>query len=189
MRKSVYHWLVAALLFAQPPQLRAAESMNCAGVNLPANERMFDVDLVLNGMGIRRVSAFNIQVYVAGLYLERRTKNPADVWPRERTKVMVTTFLRDGDRERLIENFRGSFANQPEPVQKVLHKYQADFGGHKGDRLIFGYGQGRLEMRHNGKLTGTWNDPAFAEALFKVWLGNKPVDAGLKRGLLGGGCD
>lgn len=185
--------LVAALLL-QPPQLRAAAGMSCAGVNLPMKQQAFGADLVLNGMGIRSVTFLNIQVWVGGLYVERRTKNPREILSRERSKVLVMTTLRDGEREQMIDAIRSGINSQPAPIRKMVQTHLADLerrlpAPRKGGTLVFAYGQGRLELRQKGKVIGSWNDPGLAEGLFTVWLGNTPVDSDLKEGLLGGECD
>ncbi|HKP57756.1 MAG TPA: chalcone isomerase family protein [Polyangiales bacterium] len=186
--------LAAAVLFARPPQLRAAEGMSCAGVSLPMKQQAFGVDLVLNGMGLRTVSFLSIRIWVGGLYVERRTKNPAEILSRERSKILVMTSLKDADREQMIENIRNSMNSQPARVRKMVQANMLDLerrlpGPRKGGRLMFVYGQGRLELRQNGKVLGGWDDPGLAEGLFTTWLGNEPVDSDLKAGLLGGECD
>jgi hypothetical protein len=55
-----------------------------------------------------------------------------------------------------------------------------------GERAVITYLPGvgtRLEL--NGKDVGVIPGKDFAEALFAVWLGAKPADAGLKAGMLG----
>lgn len=185
--------LAGAVVFAQPLQLKAAGGVSCAGVTLPEKHKAFGVDLVLNGMGVRTVSVFNIQAWVGGLYVEKRTKNPDEVLSPERTKMVVMTFLTDTTRERMIESIRNATDTLPANMKKIVHKHLPDMERRlpepkKGVRLEYAYGQGRLEMRHLGKVVGSWSDPEFATAMFGAWLGAKPVDSGLKQGLLGGGC-
>jgi hypothetical protein len=187
--------LVAVWVLAYAQPLYAAGS-SCDGVSLPARERAFGMDLVLNGMGIRRVTIFNIHVYVAGLYLERRTKSANEVLQRDRAKAMSMTFVRDADRARMVETMREAIAKQPAPLRDAALKHMDGFQrmlpleARKGGRLTLAYRPGHgLEVRHNGKVTGVWKDDTFAEVMFRIWLGADPADSGLKAGLLGGECD
>ena len=49
------------------------------GVSLPDSVPVGDRTLVLNGLGVREATIFNVNVYVAGLYVEAKTKNPSEV--------------------------------------------------------------------------------------------------------------
>jgi hypothetical protein len=166
--------------------------MRCAGVSLDTRARVSGVDLVLNGMGIRSVTFLNIRVFVAGLYLERRTRNPVEAL-HEQTKLVVITFLRDAERSRMLDAMRSGIDSQPARIKQMAQKNWPDFerrlpDPRKDGRMALAYAQGRLELRHNNKLAGSWNDPGLAEALFSMWLGQRPVDSDLKQGLLGGVC-
>jgi hypothetical protein len=57
----------------------------------------------------------------------------------------------------------------------------------RGDRCAFTYlpGEGTT-LLHNGERLGTVPGAEFAAAYFSMWFGDKPLDAGLKRKLLGG---
>jgi hypothetical protein len=194
MTKHIIHCCltVSVLLTAQP--LSAAPSSQCAGVRLPDKERAFGVDLVLNGMGIRTVSIFNIRAYVAALYLEKRTRYSADALKPEHTKLVVLTFLRDAERAQMIETIRSGLDSQPARIKQLAAKSLPELerrlpDPRKGGSVTFAYSQGRLELRHNNKVTGSWNDPGLAEAMFSAWLGSTPVDAAMKAGLLGGECE
>jgi hypothetical protein len=163
-------------------------------VIMPTRQNAFGVDLVLNGMGIRTVSVFKIRAYVAALYLEQRTASSAEALRPEHTKLVVLTFLRDAERAQMIDNIRNGLNSQPARTRKLAEKNMPDLERRlpepkKGGSVTFAYSQGRLELRHKGKLTGSWNDPGLAEAMFSAWLGETPVDAGMKKGLLGGACD
>ena len=55
-----------------------------------------------------------------------------------------------------------------------------------GEQAVITYIPGtgtRLELK--GKEAGVIPGKDFADAMFAVWLGAKPVDAGLKEGMLG----
>jgi hypothetical protein len=56
----------------------------------------------------------------------------------------------------------------------------------EGDQMVFSYvpGTGTI-FAINGSDKLTIRDPAFGSLLFSVWLGPKPPNADLKKGLLG----
>ena len=61
------------------------------------------------------------------------------------------------------------------------HTYDVE----KGDRLSIIKKGGMLEIYHNEVLKGQTSDPIITELAFEPWLGEKPVDVGLKASLLG----
>jgi hypothetical protein len=59
---------------------RSAAAGKLAGVALPDSITVESKTLVLNGMGIRKATIFRAKAYVAGLYLENKSRSadPAD---------------------------------------------------------------------------------------------------------------
>lgn len=70
-----------------------------AGVTMADASTVEDRPLVLNGMGVRKATIFRVKVYVAGLYLERRSRSAADIIRSEQTKRLDVVLLRDVDRD------------------------------------------------------------------------------------------
>ena len=56
---------------------------------------------------------------------------------------------------------------------------------HKGDQLALDFSSDGVAVSHNGKPAGKVANAAFAKALLRVWIGDKPVDSDLKKSLLG----
>jgi hypothetical protein len=46
---------------------------------------------------------------------------------------------------------------------------------------------GSLSASHNGKALGTARSQALSRGVLLIWFGEKPADAGLKKGMLGTG--
>jgi Chalcone isomerase-like len=67
--------------------------------------------LVLNGMGLRVVSKFGIQVkvYVAGLYLEKKSSDFDAILKNDEVKRLVMRFVRPVDSDALSEGFAESY--------------------------------------------------------------------------------
>jgi hypothetical protein len=67
--------------------------------------------LELNGMGLRKVSKFGIpiKVYVAGLYLEKKSSDSDLIASSAETKRLVLHFVRPVDSEPLVEAFEAGY--------------------------------------------------------------------------------
>ena len=69
--------------------------------------------LVLNGMGLRKVTklGFPIKVYIGELYVENKSKDTDAILSSESPKVLIMHFLLGLDRNQLIEAFQQGFEN------------------------------------------------------------------------------
>ena len=55
----------------------------------------------------------------------------------------------------------------------------------EGDTVAIDFSADGISVSLNGEGRGKVPGAAFARALLKVWLGDKPADAGLKKAMLG----
>ena len=183
MRKIIT--FLAILLFL-PTSLHAG-TLN--GVTMPDSAQVANATLVLNGQGLRTKYAF--KVYVAGLYLPQKSSDPAAILKPDVPKRIVMHFVRSVGKGDITEGFAESFENHSPDTAKTLKPeidrlFAAIDSVKDGDELVFSYQPGvgiSFAMGGNEKLT--ISNPAFAEMLFSVWLGPKPPNSGLKKGLLG----
>ncbi len=162
-----------------------------AGVTMPDVVQVGDKQLVLNGMGLREATWLDIDVYVAGLYLEHPSSNAGKIVASGETKQLVLRFVRDVDRDKIVDAWNEGFAgNATVPLAQIrapiarLNGWMPAF--RKGDTLTFTYvpGQG-VSVQVNGAQKGVIAGDDFARSLFSIWLGPKPPRQDLKRGLLG----
>ena len=63
---------VIALLIIQG----SASAAQLQGVQMPDQVQVEGKTLVLNGMGIRKATIFHVKVYIAGLYMEKKSADP-----------------------------------------------------------------------------------------------------------------
>lgn len=183
MRKTV---LLLAIVFSFAPDLRAG---TLAGVTLPDNVQVGGTTLVLNGVGLRTKYAF--KVYVAGLYLPQKSSDSAAILKPDVPKRIVMHFVRNVSKNQLTDGFSESFSsNTPDGAKKLKLEIDRLFATLEavkdGQEIMFTYVPGTgtsVTQGSTDKLTIT--DPAFAEMMFSVWLGNNPPNAGLKKGILG----
>lgn len=178
------------LLLALPCALCAAEvEVMLKGVSMPAAMEFEGKKLELNGMGLRTKVVF--KVYVAGLYLEKTSRDGMAIAASEQLKRIELVFLRSVDGADVAKAIADGFTNNAGPVLPALAERIAKFEKlipdvKKGDKLIFSYRPGTgLDLQANGNILGSIEGKDFADALFRVWLGPKPSDKALKNGLLG----
>jgi len=182
--------VAAALLpFAVP----AAE---VAGVKLDDKVRVAPnaPELPLNGAGVR--TRFFLKIYVAGLYVTEKKTAASDVLALGGPKRMHLAMLREVTGQQMSDAITEGFQANNSPADQGRYKAQiAELAGNmnalgavkKGDALAFEYlPDTGTRLLLNGEAKGkAIADEGFYRALLNVWLGDKPVDADLKKGLLG----
>jgi hypothetical protein len=180
--------LTAALLSA--PGTYAAE---VAGVRIDEAAKSGGTELVLNGAGIRTKVVF--KVYVAALYAPKKTNNAAALIESRDPRRVVMHMLRDLDADALIGALQEGLRNNHSESELAKLKPDIDqfervmrgIGNAKtGDVIGIDFAADGIAVGFNGQPKGNVAGEAFGRALLKVWLGDKPVDGGLKKALLGG---
>jgi hypothetical protein len=184
---------VLATTLATPAFALAAEQ-----VSEPASGVKFDTeigDLRLLGTGLRTKTFLKVKVYAVGLYVD--PKALADykgkgatpelykslVWGDFRREIRMK-FIRDGIAAKTI---RGAFEESLGGTDASLReKFLGCFGDVKtGDEYILSsVPGGTLEIVVAGQAKPPIADKAFAAAVFAIWLGDKPIQADIKRGLV-----
>jgi len=160
-----------------------------AGVTLPDTVQVGSTAMVLNGMGLR--TKYMVRVYVAGLYLPQKSSDAATILKAGVPKRLVMHFVRDVSKSQLTDGFTESFQNNTPDAAKTLKpdidRFFATLDSiTDGADLTFTYMPGAgTSVTMAGKEKLTVAGPAFAEMLFSVWLGPKPPNAALKKGILG----
>ncbi|HXE39164.1 MAG TPA: chalcone isomerase family protein [Azonexus sp.] len=179
--------LIAALVAV--PGLQAAE---VAGVKVEEKLKVGGSELVLNGAGLR--SKLFIKVYVGALYVGQKSTTPAGVYDSPAPRRMVMRMLRDMDADTLHGALDDGLKNNLTPAELAELKPQAEqlatimkgIGKvREGDSIAIDFTNEGVGVSLNGESRGKVAGANFAKALLRVWLGDKPADAGLKKALLG----
>jgi len=185
--------LAAFLLLTALP----ARAAVVAGVAVPESVVVDGTALQLNGAGLRNKAVLFIQVkvYVGALYLPKKMNDAAAIVALDAPKAVRMHFLRNVDRSSIVAAFKDGFeSNSPGEVEKLLPKLKLLEGAlpdevAEGQVLVVSYAPGKgCTIGVDGGKTVTVEGKDFAEALFKDWLGPKPVDGGLadlKQAMLG----
>ena len=176
----------------------AAVAAEVGGVKLDDKTRIDagGPELVLNGAGIR--TRFVVKVYVAGLYLTERKAAAADAIAAGGPKRVSITMLRDVGaqqfNEALVDGFRAN--NSAADVEKLkgpldeLSAIMNALGEAKKGNVIaldFVPGTGTRVLVDGAPKGKPIAGDDFYRGLLRIWLGDKPVDADLKKGMLGQG--
>ncbi|MFN7131470.1 MAG: chalcone isomerase family protein, partial [Myxococcales bacterium] len=184
VRMNLFRALLAAVLLAATP----ASAAELAGVKVPDQVTVAGEALALNGIALR--SKFFFKVYVGALYLPEKTTDAKKVITSDAPKQVSMTFLRDLDRRKvadsIVEGFENNSKEQMPTLKARLDRLLGSVRDVKrGDRLVITWIPGEGTLVETGGETMKVEGKDFAEALFTVWLGPKPADEDLKRGLLG----
>jgi hypothetical protein len=166
-----------------------AEAGTLAGVVLPDTVQAGSATLVLNGLGLR--TKYMVKVYVAGLYLPQKSSDADAILKTDEPKRLVMHFVRDVSKSQITDAFNESFENNAPEAKKTLQpEIDRFFTGidslKAGDEMAMTYvPSAGTTLSMNGKDKVTISGTAFEQMLFSVWLGPKPPNAGLKKGILG----
>jgi hypothetical protein len=180
-------WLALTLLLWTLPCV----AVEVAGVNVADKTRVGAAELVLNGAGIRTRAIF--KVYVGALYLTEKKPAAAEVLAQSGAKRVALTLLRELSAQQLNEAFEsGIQANHGAAEVEALKPRIAELlslfaDGKKGDVIHIDF------LPESGTVVSLNGAPKgkpipgedFYRALLRIWLGDKPVDGDLKKGMLG----
>lgn len=169
--------------------LQAAE---VSGVKIDDKLRVGDSELVLNGAGLR--SRFFIKVYVGALYVGQKSNVPAAIINSASPRRMSLRMLRELDSDALYGALQDGLKNNLTAAELVEIKPQSDelatlmkgIGkAREGDTIAIDFSAEGVTVSLNGESRGKVGGAVFARSLLKVWLGENPVEASLKKALLG----
>jgi hypothetical protein len=184
---------VAAVLFSVLVA-RPAVAGECAGVTMPESVVADGVILRLNGLGLREATLLKVDVYVAGLYLPATARDGKQILAANTPRQMRLQMLRDVSAADMAANIeagfrraaRGAFARHAATLQRLIALVPPLSAG-DGFTLTHLPGRG-VRVEHGTTRLGTLPGAEFARTLFAIWLGDPPLSAPLKAGLLGAPC-
>lgn len=186
--------LLTALLLSFSVLGAAAQATEIEGVKLEPSTQVGAVALQLNGAGLRTRAFF--KVYVAALYVPARSADAAALLAQKGPRRLVITMLRNVDAESFAGALNEGLRNNHTEAQLAGWKAQLDGlnaslkavgEARKGDVIAIEHGaDGTTQVRVNGQPRGAaLAGEDFFAALLRIWLGEKPADGSLKKGLLG----
>lgn len=189
--------LMMLILMLLPITAPAAEF---EGVKVPDTARISEggAELLLNGTGLR--SRFMFRVYVGALYLEKNLAKKSaaagaiinDPGAKRMALHMLRELPADQFADALEDGLKNNTAAEELPkLETRVKQLRAVFDAVKvakpGDVIVIDFVPGSgARISINGEIKTTIAGDDFSRALLRIWLGDKPADGNLKKGLLGG---
>jgi hypothetical protein len=174
------------------PLATPALAAEVGGVKLQDKTSLDGKELLLNGAGIRTKLMF--KVYVCSLYLPAKATDLAGVLAADPRRVQLN-LLRDLSADDLAGALADGIKDTSTAEQAAAVKAQVDqllsimksIGQAKtGDVVTMDFAAGQSRIGYNGQAKGAIAGEAFNAALMRIWLAEKPVQADLKKAMLGG---
>jgi hypothetical protein len=194
MNGVVVRW-IAALAMALLALGAAAQPLEIEGVKLEPTAQLGGAALQLNGAGVRTRAIF--KVYVAGLYVPQKANSAAALLAQKGARRVAITMLRNVDADTfasaLIEGLQknhseAQLAGFKAQIDALNANLKAAGEAKKGDVIHLEYApDAGTRVVVNGKPQGTAiAGEDFYTAVLRIWLGDKPADGDLKKGMIGG---
>lgn len=185
---------LVALLLAGAALGAWAQALEVEGVKLEATTQVGTATLQLNGAGLRTKVFF--KVYVAGLYVPQKAANAAQLLAQKGARRVAITMLRTVDAESFASSINDGLRDNHTEAQFTAMKPQVDAlnanlkavgEAKKGDVIHFEFvPDAGTQVTVNGKVRGSViAGEDFFTSVLRIWLGDKPADAALKKGLVG----
>lgn len=169
-----------------------AMAADVGGVKLDDKASVGGQELVLNGAGIRTRAIF--KVYVGSLYVPAKATTLPAVLEKAPRRVQLN-LLRNLSADQLVDALVDGLKDNTSEAEFAAIKPQADqlvsimksFGEVKeGTVVTLDFVDGQTRIAQNGQARGAVAGEVFNQALMRIWLGDKPVQADLKKAMLGG---
>lgn len=183
----------AALGVGMTLQGARGQARDIEGFRFDASARVGGAVLALNGVGVRK--RFFIPVYVAGLYVPQRSPDPEVLLKQRGPRRMAMRFVREVEAELFMTSLSDGMRRNYGPSQLAAWRSQLEalttvistmVLARRADNITWDYAEegGRI-MQNSVPRVPSIPGEDFYNAVLRVWLGEQPADAELKRGLLG----
>jgi len=172
--------------------ISAQEKIKVSGVKFKDSIKLGDANLQLNGVGLR--TKFFIDLYISALYLQETSHNATAIINADQVMMIqihvISNLITSENLSRgTAEGFSKSTNNSTKPIQKQIDEFLDAFKEPVtiGDIFEFVYqpsiGITILKNRKVAKRIDSGLD--FKQALFGIWLSDRPAQHSLKTSMLG----
>lgn len=160
------------------------------GITVPDSRIVEGTPLLLNGIGLRTASIFNVHVYVAALYVEHPSTDPEVILRSPDRKMLELHFVHDIDaiaaRKAWQEGFNRTCRAPCQLPQPELAQFLATVPSvHPGDVARFVFRQDGLFVLLGNQQIGKVSDTNFIQVILAMFIGPAPASERLKQELLG----
>lgn len=168
----------------------SVSAVELGGITMPNTLQIEEQELVLNGAGIR--SKFVFDLYVAGLYLSAQESNAVKIIESTvpmalRLHIISSKITSKKMIKGIQSGFKKATNGNVEPIALEIEQFLTAFSDNveEGDVFEFVASEHGVVIIKNNVQNQTISSHAFKQALFGIWLSDKPVKAKLKKALLG----
>ena len=178
------------MTFASAISLCAQTSI-IEGIDFPDELSINNETFVLNGGGLREKLGF-LDLYVGGLYLSATSSDANQIVMSGNPmaiRIVIASRLVSRDRfiEALEEGFKNTTVGKYTPMEIDSFKEYLSDPFKPGDEIILVYSSEEqiTYLYKNTEIRGKFTGLPFKQALFGIWLGDKPAQESLKKEMLG----
>lgn len=169
-----------------------ARAATLEGVTLPDTYMVDGRKLVLNGIGLRTLTIFNVRIYVAALYLEQPAHNAQQILSSPGSKVVMLHFLHSGSKADVEKEYRqgeqnncGNGGCDPADQADFERLVAAAPGVKDGDTSTYIFTAKGVRVLANDRPIGEFANKDLAYHLLEGFIGAHPPSASLRSHLLG----
>jgi hypothetical protein len=186
MRKTILAMIISLMMVAA-----ICQAKEIAGVNIPQSISVNQQELILNGAGVR--SKWFVKLYVGGLYLKQEDSDPQKIIQADEpmairlhiiSSMITSKKMEDATREGFINSTEGNTGAIKEEIDRFISVFKEKINENDIFDLIYIPGRG-TEIHKNNETRAMIEGLDFKEALFGIWLCDKPAQKGLKKKMLG----
>jgi len=168
-----------------------ANAKEISGVNLPDIFEVGGKKLVLNGAGVR--TKFFIELYVGGLYLVQENHDAGKIIEADepmaiRLHIVSSKITSEKMEKATREGFVKATGGNVAPIQSQIENFISVFRDKIKENdvydLVYLPDKG-VEVYKNAKYISVTPGLNFKQALFGIWLSEKPAQKSLKKKMLG----
>jgi hypothetical protein len=170
----------------------SASAATLADVTLPDTYPVEGHSLVLNGIGLRTLTIFNVRIYVAGLYLEQPSHDASAIMASSNPKVILLQFLHSGSKAEVEKEYREGEKNNcgsggcPASDQADFERLVAAAPAvSPGDTSTYIFTARGVRVLANNRLIGDFANRDLANRLLAGFIGSQPPSQDLRSHLLG----
>ena len=169
-----------------------AFALDIEGVKLAEKATVGGQELVLNGAGVRKRAIF--KVYVGSLYLPAKASSAQEVLGKAPRRIQLNV-LRNLSSDQLIgalmdglkQNLSAAEMQALTVQTGELAAIMKSFGEAKeGSVVTLDFVDDATKIGLDGTARGSVGGAAFNDALTRIWIGEHPVQADLRKAMLGG---
>ncbi len=161
------------------------------GINMPESLTTGQTKLLLNGAGVRE--KFFMDLYVGGLYLRQKSQDAKAIMEADEPMAIrlhiISSMITSKKMEKATrEGFENATGGNVEAIKVQIEEFISVFKEEikEGDiyDLIYVPGKG-VEVKKNNESRSTIKGFPFKQAMFGIWLSDKPAQKSLKKAMLG----